>query len=297
MKLFNFISALLPNFQRDTVVDNCRITATDIKEVAIPAFETAEKVLRNWKFKDETIAQDMQTFDRLVRIGPKGNMVVVINELLPKIHDNLQTIADMIEKDFMEDITPGGLTFMKAQMLRFSELAGFVTNYAPKYLNYIFLLEAAQYPEADINVSNNLKPAQIAWLRNNFMDFCAAVEAVSVDNSKLVKAIEAAPDITITSDNIKTLPVTMGMSKIDPLNLGLVTGFFNPIFYGRIAIADYQVARYEAAREELKRVQLQKLQLEKLAQGKPDASLQKQINYASDRIERLEYKIAQMEKR
>jgi hypothetical protein len=296
MKISNYLVSLLPSFHRNTVLEDCKITKTELKEATIPAYTTAVQLLHNWKFKSDIIQKHQDSFRRLVKTPHSKNIVVAIHDSLNQIVENLTDVEDLIGKTFSEEVAGGGLTYAKANLLQFVEATAFVSKYARKFLLYVYILESNELEGNETGLKDAMAPAEIKWIGDNFMSFCVAFKAVSMGTNNVKKLIDGVPDILVTRENASTLPSTVGENKLDPFNMRFIPTWMNPIYHIGMLVAEWQADRYKAAKEELKLLQMRKMNLEKLHEKKPDAHLQKQIAYMEGRVQGLNYKIDKMEK-
>lgn len=294
MRTPNYLASLLPSFATETVLEDCRITRGEIKDITLPAYHAAVPLLKGWKYKTDAIVADMGQFRRII----KGNddFVVAVEKSFKTILENLDIVEDMVTKTFNQEVAGSGVTYLKSNLLQFVECVAFVSKYARKYLIYIYVMETSHFTDSNTTVAESLTPAEIEWLRANFVSFCTALNVTSTAPMSVRKAIADIPDIVVTADNAQTLGSTMGENKIDPFQMRLIPVWLNPIYHVGMFVAEWQSSRYKAAQEELKLIQLRKLNLERLSQGKPDAKLQKEISYMESRIQGLNYKLAKMEK-
>lgn len=298
MKIANYLQSLLPSFGKDRVIDDCRLTRTEIKDITHPSFEAALPVFKTWKFKSDTIKNHSATFDRMVKKAKPGNMVVAIEAAFKPMLENLDAAQDLIAKTYNEDVAGAGLTYLKANLLQFVECIGFVAKYARKFLLYIYICETAEFgADGGTLLGESLSKAEIQWLESNFVSFCTALNIASGNPAHVRKSIEEVPDILVTSENISTLGATVGESKLDPFQMKLIPIWMNPIYHVGMFVAEWQADRYKASKEEAKLIELRKLNLIKLTEGKPDAHIQREIAYMETRIQGINYKIAQMEKK
>jgi hypothetical protein len=170
-----------------------------------------------------------------------------------------------------------------------------VSRFSRKFLLYVFVCETAQYEDGGTTITDSLSPAEIEYIKANFVTYCTALNAVCNQPQTVRKMLEDVPDIVISSENVGALSSTLGEAKLDPMNMKLIPIWLNPIYHVGMFVAEWQADRYKAAKEELRLVQLRKLNLEKVSQGKPDAHVQKEIAYLETRIQGMNYKIAKME--
>lgn len=297
MKIMDFISSLLPSFGKNRVLEDIRITRNELNEITHPAYKTAVNVFKGWKFKSEKVLAYFKVFDTFVKHPSNENYVMVVECSIADIVHNLTHVEDIINKTFNEDVGAGGLTYQKANLLQFVEACAFVSKYARKFLNFIYICETEQYEEAKTSLSVSLSVAELKWLDEQLIPFANAFAIITKKQTDIEKLIDLVPDIEITNDNAKTLESTIGITKLDPFNFGLVAGFMHPVYHFRMMIAEWQADRYKEAKEEMRLLSLRKLNLEKLADGKPDANTQKEIQYLETRVQDLTYKIAQMEEK
>ncbi|MNU19708.1 hypothetical protein D3C71_79410 [compost metagenome] len=296
MKIGNFLASLLPSFGKDQVLEDCRLTHGEIKNGTLPAYESAAPLLKSWKFKSDKLKNQFAMFSRVS--GMNGNFVDAVAKGLKQANENLDAVEDMISKTYNEDVAASGLTYLKANLLQFVETAGFVSKFARKYLDYIYALETVEVGDqesASASMETMLK-AHVEWLDANFLSFATAFGIVSTPTANLRKVLGNIPDIVVTADNVQTLGATMGQSKLDPMQFGLIPVWLNPIYHVGMVVAEWQAARHKEMQEELRLIQLRKLNLERVAAGKPDAKIQKEIGWLSSRRDELSYKLQKMER-
>ncbi len=292
MKFTAFLKSLIPGFEKDRVLEDIRITRTELKEITIPAYESTAPLL-----KKDLQSKEIADFDKLFRRNNPGfnrDLFAGLLEGLQIAESNLDVVEDLIAKTYNEDVAAGGLTYLKANLLQYVEITGFVSKYARKFLLYTFVMEAAAYEANSLKMSESLTKAELRWIEENFLNFSQAFKIVSTPKAKLAKQFADVPDIVITGNNEDTLMRTQGV-KMDPMSMRFIASWLNPIYHLRMMVAEWQVNRYNAAKEELKIIQLRKLHLERLRDGKADARLEKEISYLEERAQKLNYKIQQME--
>jgi hypothetical protein len=295
MKAFNFISSLLPTFQKGRIEEDNDNTLAELVTSTIPAYKTAAEVFKGVKFKSATLQSDFTTFSRNVPNASRVNMIVAIESSFKDVVENLKEVRKLIDATYGQEIAGAGLTYLKANLLQFQECVAFFSKYSRKYLRYVYVLETAEYPETDTALSDSIAPYEVEWLRANFINFCMAFNVVTGNPSKIKTALKDIPEIVITSENNQTLPETVGNDKIDPFKMGFIPIWMNPIYHVRIAVAEWQAARYKAAKEELNELQLRHLYMQKAMEGKNDAKLRQQIQYMETRITNQNKAIHEME--
>lgn len=296
MKAINFLKSLLPTVGKDRIIEDCRLVRAEMKDHVEPAYHTAAELFKGYKFKSPELEKDFDVFARMIDQDRGDNIISTIHKNFKNIYENLSFVEKQVEQNFNEEMAAMGFTLQKATILQFIETVTFVTTYARKYLNYIYICETAQYPEGNTMVDESLTPAEIEWIHSNIVHFCKAFAAVTGKPATIEKQMLDIPDVILTDDNAKTMEATLGIHKVDPFQLGFIPVWMNPIYHIRIRVAEWQAERYKAAKEEARLLQLRKLNLEKVMSGKPDAAIQKEINYLEGRLQTILFKINKMEK-
>lgn len=295
MKFEKYIQSLLPTFGKDRVLEDCRVTRTEIKDVTLPLYDTAVPLFKGYKFKSGDVQEQIASFNRLCHPG-SDNIITHIQKALKASLENLDEVEALVEKTYNEEVAGSGLTYLKANLLQFTECLNFVSRYARRYLLWIYVAETAQIPDSETDLSEAMAPAEIEWIKINFIPFCTALNVVSIPTTKVKKALNDIPDIVVTEENVRSLSATMGENKLDPFEVRLIPVWLNPIYHIRMFVAEWQANRYKAALEERKLIELRHLNLKKRQEGKPDARLQKEIAYTEQRLRNINFKISKMEK-
>lgn len=296
MKLANFMKSLLKTFRKDRIEEDCRLRLNELKTLTLPAYEDASVIFKGGnKWKSERMKNHQNTFANLVKANGSRDMIGTIEKGLKQTIENLEFLSKVVDKTFNDTVAIEGMTFVKAQILQLIEAAGFVSNYARKFLNYAYTAESAEVEDSGVVFADSITPAEVKWVEENFGNFCLALQAIMCPTTELEKALENIPDVVINDDNIDSLQSTVGAIKLDPRGMGLITVRMNIIYHIGMAVAEYQTMRYRAAKEELKMLQLKKMQLELLNERKPNPALQKDIEYVEQRVQALNFRIAKTE--
>lgn len=295
MDAISYVRSLLPDFDKERINEEVRITTAELHDVTLPMLKDSARFFGQYELKADKSVRLLNIFNAVLKVNKK-NFVTKLHDGMQVVNTNLASVAEMIERTYDEDIIAQGLTYKKAVLLQYVEAVSFVSRFSRRLLNYIYVTETAEYG-GDTKLEDSLTPADIEWIEGNFLNFANSFKSISKPFRDVKGAIEAIPDVQVTPDNMKTMSAVVGKDKLDPLQFGFVPVSLNPIFHIRIAWSDWQTNRYHAAKQEIKCLQLRRANLEALANGKPDAKLQKQINYIEDRIQGLLRKNAEMERR
>jgi hypothetical protein len=291
MFLDKFIGALLPSFEKDRLINDIRITRGELDALK-DAYSEAAKLLKSWKFQNSEVIDKVTAFKRIV--GTSDNPIVFIDDHLKTVLENLE-VAETQAAAILGAVVAGkGLTFKQGTIVQYCDALFLVTKYARKFLNYVYVMESLSFKEGAV-ATESIPKHELGWIDEKFLDFCNALKSTTDDPKKVLAGIEGIPEIEVASANLASLKSTVGDQTLDPLKLGFIASKYNPIYFVRMVVAEYQVRRYKEMKEEISLLSLRRMRLEKLKGGKDDANLEKQIEYVESRSQKLSYEIAQME--
>ena len=294
MKFKDFVSKLVSIFNKDTVIEDIRITRGELEKLQ-QSYSFAADLARTWKFKDKTIQGMVAEFKKNISGPDNGNPIVHIAHHLKIVQQNLNTAEQLVQANLAGQVSSVGLTYKQAAVLQYVNGIYLVSKYARKWLNMIFTYESAQYEDSGTVIEESITKAEREWLEKTFSDFLVAYAAAIGDSATVLKKLNEVPEITVSESNENTLNTTVGINKLDPLKSGLIATKMNPIYFVRMVIAEWQVARYNEAKEELRLIEL-RLQLMKELQAKrPNAKLEKAIAQTESRVQDMQARVAELE--
>lgn len=307
MKPLNFLKSLLPNFAKQTVLEDIRTTRLVLTTLTIPAYQDSLRIFGARKFSNDSLVKDWEIFRRNVKGASGPNTISAIEKSFKPMLGTLDLIERLVDKDYNDDIEGAGVTYYKAAVLQMVESIGFAAEYAAKYLNYALVVESAEIANEDGNVigsdgdtqglneiSASIMPIELRYIHDRFLDFCNVMDTLSKPTDKIKNDFQSIPDVAVTESGDAIMAHTAGRT-LDPFNHGIVPIAMNPVFHIRMKIADYQHYRYEKAKAEKEALELRLMRMERLQQGKNDAALEKQIIYTQQRIDNLTIKIKKVE--
>lgn len=295
MKHSNLLNSLLPQFGKDRLLEDIRVTRSEIKEYTQPVYAQAAEMFRNWNFKSAKLKSLMASFARQIKQERNDNMVQTLAKVWKPVLENLDFLEDQVNRTFNEEVTALGLTYSKSTTIQLIEGTSFVSRYARRLLTFIYACETAEFPGNESFIQEDIPPAEHDYIQSNFVNFCQILGVLADASTATKRKLDSIPEIQVTSDNHNTLAATVGETKIDPFRLGLIPVWLNPIYHIRMMVAEWQVKRYKEAKEEVQVLELRLLYLKRLNEGKPDANLQEQISYRQSQVNGMKKKIAEME--
>jgi hypothetical protein len=125
--------------------------------------------------------------------------------------------------------------------------------------------------------------------------FLVSLNAALTNEREIKDKLEDIPNVIVSPETVEVTQRTVGLTKTDPFQAGLIPFVINPIYHVRMRIAEWQVRRYELAKEEMVAAELKLLMLKESRSGKKDAGLERKIEVYDDRVQKLRRKILEME--
>lgn len=291
MKIISYVKALLPRVEKDKILEDLRVTATELDQVVLPNFRQAADFFRSSKPQSRDVKDLSDMFYRKIDLNgvPKQvNFIADCAHRLAYVRDNLTYVQNQIEALMERDVINEGLTAKKAILMRAAEHISFLSRFSVDLLNLVYTHEAVEV-DANVEESMRLAPAVIKHVEINFTTFAQLLGDYGVPTRDFEKVIAKVPDVVISS---KTEGSIVGIYKekdIDPFVSSYVQGFVgNPIYHIRLAVAEWQASRYKASKDKKRVLELRLLHLKLSQEKKNDPKVEQEILYIQGRIDRME---------
>lgn len=295
MKIIDYFRSLLPNFEKNRVTEDARVTYSSLENSSIQSYKEAEKTFTSFTFKSKKVKDLIVVFNRITGTS-KGNIVISISRLLNKLLEQQESVRERIESVFEDTVLTDGMGCLKGNLIRVLEVTAFISDYSTRLLNYIIIHETAEVTGDDNYVKDHIVPAEEKYIQDNFVNFCTFLKYLAIDKDKFVKTLDTIPDVLLNKDNAGVIGGTYGESKLDPL---MICGFgptvSNPIYKIRLVVAEWQLEVYKE-RQELKKVlELRLLNLNLQMETTPNAQVEREIEVTQGRVDKLTYHLRKME--
>ena len=286
------VRRLMPSFKKNSVLSSIEETRHGIIETSLASYLIAKDYFEEHKIESKESKDWINAFEK--RVG-KGSSVTQIAEVLQNTVLILDHLGEQAKKVFSDTEANVGLTYQKATYIRLIEAAEFVSDYSLKFLDLLSIMETANL-DKDTTLRGNLTPAQTKYLQDNYQDFLSALIVLSKTVKDIEKGVAGLPDAIITELTESTFPSTLGMAKIDPLNMRQFSAAMNPFYFFGMMVVERQAKVYKLKKAEKELLEMRLLNLKKIQDKSPDASLQKDIQITTDRVGDLEFEIRKKEK-
>jgi len=291
MKLVNFVRALLPRLEKDKVLEDLRITVSELDTIVAPNYKLASDYFRTNKLKSDEAKYLSDTFYKNLDnggISKQPNFLAEVSVRVANLEENAKYISAQIEEIMERDIINEGLTAKKALLVRASEAISFASRYAIDLLNYVYIAEAVNV-NAELEESMKLSPADMKKVEARIIAFARIVSDYGIPNNKFSKVITEVPDVIVNSKTSASISSLYKERDLDPLASSYVAGFTgNPIYHIRLSIAEWQASRYKANKDKKKMLELRLLHLKLISEKKNNPKIEAEIEYIQSRIEKIE---------
>ncbi len=293
MKIAKYLSSLLSSFDRAQVIEDIRLLKEELNENTLPPFQAAAEHYQRERFSARSVQDFNAIAVKAVRTDVRGDFLAITAVALTRGDEVLDFLSGKIDKEFARDITAEGMTYLRANILRYIEVVSFTLRYSRKVLMWTYAEEAQQLTGKK---NTALTKAELSWLMANRDVFFRALNILSVKPKEAERFFKNIPNMVIIPEETETVEQTVGLAKLDPFQMNLIPVKLNPIYHVRMAIAEWQVNRYRAAQEEKKALEYRLLALREMREGgHTDAKLEQTIEYTEGRLQKLNFKMAQME--
>ncbi len=298
MGILDFVKKLLPRFERSTVSEDLRATEKELTKMVMPSYEAAANVFRNFKLESEEVKQLQTVFTANIKAsyGGNKNFVIDINSRLKNLHENARNVSELLDNTIAEDVIAAGITAPAAFVIRSASNISFLSRYMLSLLNYVYTCEAT-VRDVEVEPGLEISKAEMKYVETKFHTFVKLFARYSMEPEEFNKLYAAIPDIVISERRARMTLALLDQKETDPLGDTGYAGFVgSPIYSVRLAYAQWQNNRYESAKAKKQQLELRLLYLENQLKNRKDPSLTNEISYLQDRIEKLDYQLAETDK-
>lgn len=288
-----FVNNLLPTFKRSRVLTDIRGARADFERLQ-PLYDEAANTFANWKFKNPLVKERLEQFAEIVKGRDSDNALLHIAKNLPTILKNIDSVETLAEKILTDNIVGSGLNYKQAVLLRYVDATFLVAKYARLLLGFVMAYESAEFKENSIDPDESITKSDRAYLASKGLDFCRAYAAIIGAPAQTLDKFNAVPEIEINKSDADFVASSQG-DKVDPFRMGFIATNANPIYFVRMAIAEWEHKRFQESKSEAQLLELRLLQMKKLQKNQPDAALERQITYMENRVQKLRAELADVE--
>ena len=299
MILQKYLDSMLPSFTKARLLEDLACTREELKVNTLPPLKTFSEEFGRRKFKNPWVQAFEDNFEKGISFKHSGNFVVAVHDTLDGALKNIDFIEHLINKYYADDVLRDAMTLIRVNILQYLETIAFAAKYSRRLLLAAITSEvhtvdsSAQEASPMLSAPNQ---GEIEWLEKGAPALFQCLNILSMKKEKLEEEFKEIPDMTVNPSSVTDIVASVGASRVDPMNFGLIPIVLNPIYHVRMMIADWQVNRFKAADEERKLLEFKLLKMKMTDGGKRDANVDRQIEYTEGRLQKLNYKLMEMEK-
>ncbi len=297
MSIISYIKSLVRNIGKEDIFEDIRITRKEISDNLIPLMQDANKYFRGKTLKASQVNYLNKVF--MEATGGKAkykNMFDYLNDKLPKMLANLEILSDELDKNLETQVVTKTVTYRKAILLKALDLMSFDSAFTFKMLKFVYYFEDKEMGgESEYDDLIMPKPLVDSILKNAFV-YAKSIKALSVSSDEFLTKIKELKDIPLDEESVSIIKAKQDKDTLEIETLDPVGFEGNPIFHYRLMVAEWQANRYKLNKETKQYLELKLMDMKLKGKDSNDASLQRQIEYTSKRINKLEYSMAKAEK-
>ncbi len=298
MFLLDFIKSLIPALSKSEVLEDVRVTESELETTVIPAANQAAENIKVIKLNSQDNKNLINVFFRNYSLSSSSkNILEEIANKLPVVLQNLKESESLFDKEAGKDIIASGVTNRKAILLRAIEQISFISRFTLDLISVLYYNECKNNESVENTDEISLPKVTIDRVTKNLAVYATLLSVYGDKKFTIEKRLTDLPDVVLNDSTASAVLSVYGDNKLDPIGTPLVLGFENnPIYHVRLVIAEWQANRYKSMRDKKKMLELRLMHLKLLDDKKSDPKLEKEISYIQSRIDSIEYSMAKMEK-
>ena len=283
--------------EKKRIVESLQSIREELSDVTIPLYEHAYRTSSGSRFKSEEFKNFEKDMSSNVRSFRKSHLFTILSSMknASKTVEALITIFNNYKED---KVYKDGMSILTANQLQYSELSSFVAGYARRWLLFLYKVETALEAKNGSDFkSTDEYVRELEYLNKNKQSFFSGVGILSKPHKEVEKTFKSIPDVSIDPDAPVDPTITLGSSKVDPMQFGIIPRAFHFIYHIRMAYTNWQLKRHTLMVEEKRQLELRMLMLKELRDDSDanDPKLEQQIESGENRIEKLRYEINRLE--
>lgn len=293
MKIIEWLGGLLPRIEKNNVLEDLRITKQELIASVIPMYQQSADFFKITKFESEQVIALSKAFYKEFDKTHRTNFISEIDGVLGNVSENASFLEVQIEELFNRDIIREGLDTKKATLLLLAEHVSFISRFSIDLLDYVYKKEIKA---SDDTTQSAIPPYFEQYVRIHIPHYARCLMRVGLKNDKFIAEVGKLPELKVNENNISAVAASKSSSFIN-MNDSLLFGgtTYNPIYHVRMRIAEWQVLRYNIYSEKKKMLELRLLNLRMMQDNQSTASIEKEISYIQERINKYEFQMKKME--
>lgn len=297
-QILDYIKKLNPVLDKEQILEDIRITKSELDTIVIPSFKDGSDALKTIKLKSKANQELSLKFYENFDLQHGTKQATFINEIarrLPYLRENLDYIEEQIEEMLEDQVITSGVTAKKLMFIKAAECVSIISRMSSDVLTMVYNNETQELDGSQTELIE-LPPAIIKKVNSHIGFYAMLVSRYGIPNKDFSKVLSGVPDVVVNEKTFNSLKSVYSEKELDPISSGYLAQFkHSPIYAIRLMFAEWQTGRYNSAKDKKKSLELRLLNLQMTQDKKQDAKIQKEILYLQNRINKLEKYMAEVE--
>lgn len=218
----------------------------------------------------------------------KGQVPQDSVELMFQLASNLLVVLPWLRHELKgKVITTEGLELRNANLLQMVDLANWTVDYVTNFTNVLTVAEVTA-----AGGKSKSTPTIEESIQGDLWIFIIACQVLLKPLNDIKAAYGRVPALVADYDKFQELSQSIGLSKVDPLNLSKPPFPLTLFFYPQMLIADVQMTQLEKSEASYKAINYRLALLKRMeATGTSDAATEKKIEAYEAELSKLERNI------
>lgn len=293
MNILEYVKSLAPIMERRELLSALDQVQLEYTDTLLPMLSDVQEVFAGIQLKSNFYKKFDTQLRRSANIKDSAFTTAIASML------NLGAVIEITRKEirsnFSIQFTNVGLSYSRANVIKFVDALAFYVKYSRKWLLTIIAQESAMLGKATREVWS---PAELDYITTGMDQFVLLLPTMSLKADQIAAAINKASEASIEEETFAVANQTLGMAKTDPLAIDGFITIRSPFMMLTKHMAELKHNRYLLAKEEVYGMQQRLEELRMLKQGDPTNPVhQKLIQEYEKRVSEYEYRIAKIEEK
>lgn len=276
--------------KKNDIIEQYNKTTTSLNNELLPMLVEVNKLIKdnNLELKD---LPELNTLNRVSEFKSKDlrDLFGEITKIIKNIDKKSNNISSIIDDELPDLISKDVITIKQATVLNILAKINNLVLYTPDLILYVIDLIDYKITESKLSMIKT-KVSEIRQDMSTYGTILKFFKEYNNIDDKFIKKLSNDKVLTGGKDK-NAINMLNGIGSRIPL-----TGFIgNPIYHIKIWWMDKKLEQYEVLKEKKKLTELKILELQTRKNGENNPKLEKAIEYHTDKLESLEYKIREIE--
>ena len=289
--LGEFARKLAPQMGKKDIVEEASNLYMELNSSILPMYET---IMPN--ISKNQINKDLMHEVKKAKFRTEKDFVQTVQKALTIIADQEDDVIAMVEKVVGREVNKGAMDYRQVNTLYYLNGLAWFLEYASNAIQCIVVEEL----KGKMDVVSPVDKAAYQEIMDitAMKSFTRLLDILTMKVSQFESRLKHLDGYLFDPYEYDTISRT-AIAKIDPMNLGLIPVDFNPVYLVGKLINAWSANRHDKRKEELAKLQMMVICLRDLASNTMDEaqkkSLEEQIKYHSNRINKISAKIEAVE--